>query len=61
MQLVANPFCSGQELLRVALPNIYLTFDALLSIRRWWNGKISGKRCVKKVICMGFWNWSWDC
>ena len=53
MKIVTKPLESTQELLRIALPVVYLAFDALLSIRRWWNGQISGKRCVKNVIDVG--------
>lgn len=32
------------------LAAVYMACDVYLSIRQWWKGEISGKRCIKKVI-----------
>ncbi len=53
LRLVSSPLGGTQALLRLALPGVYMTFEAFLSIRRWWNGEISGKRCVKNVTDVG--------
>jgi hypothetical protein len=29
---------------------VQLSWEALKSIRSWWNGEISGKRCAKQII-----------
>jgi DnaJ domain len=34
----------------VTLSAVYLGWEAFQSIRQWWCGKISGKRCAKQVI-----------
>jgi DnaJ domain len=34
----------------VALSAVYLSWEAFQSIRQWWRGEISGKRCAKQVI-----------
>ena len=37
----------------VALASAYLSYDIMLNIRQWWNGEISGKRCVKNILDTG--------
>jgi hypothetical protein len=34
----------------VGLSAVYLGWEAIQSIRAWWRGEISGKRCAKRVI-----------
>jgi hypothetical protein len=34
----------------IAIVTIQLSWEALKSIRSWWNGEISGKRCAKQII-----------
>eukprot|EP00111_Clytia_hemisphaerica_P022667 TCONS_00066707-protein len=41
---------NGGALVAVALAAVYLTIDAILNIRKWWLGEISGKRCAKSII-----------
>jgi len=38
------------QLTLVALLAVYLTREAYQSIKKWWNGEISGKRCVKQIV-----------
>ena len=40
----------GGQVVMYTLAAVYLGFSALKSIRRWWRGEISGKRCIKNVI-----------
>jgi hypothetical protein len=38
------------QIIQVALLGVYLTYEAYQSIKDWWKGKISGKRCVKQIV-----------
>ncbi len=40
----------GSKMAHVALLSVYLTFEALKSIREWWKGEITGKRCAKQIL-----------
>jgi len=35
---------------QVVLLVAYLTWEAYESIKQWWNGEISGKRCAKQIV-----------
>lgn len=43
----------AQPVVRVALVTVCLAWDVIKNIRRWWNGEITGKRCVKNIIDCG--------
>ncbi|CAF2855688.1 unnamed protein product [Rotaria sp. Silwood2] len=34
----------------IAIVGVQLSWEALKSIRSWWHGEISGKRCAKQII-----------
>ncbi len=34
----------------VILSAVYLTYQALINLRQWWSGEISGARCAKNII-----------
>ena len=38
------------KIVPVVIVAVQLSYEALKSIRSWWNGEISGKRCVKQII-----------
>ncbi|XP_057315558.1 uncharacterized protein LOC130656675 [Hydractinia symbiolongicarpus] len=40
----------GGTPIMVALSSVYLAYDAVINIRRWWKGEITGVRCVKNII-----------
>ena len=40
----------GGAVVMVGLAAVYLTYDAIVNIKRWWSGEISGKRCIKNVL-----------
>jgi hypothetical protein len=40
----------GSTVATFALAAVFLTWDAIHSIHRWWRGQISGIRCVKNII-----------
>ncbi|XP_060598472.1 uncharacterized protein LOC132752188 isoform X2 [Ruditapes philippinarum] len=37
----------------VALAGVFLAWEVIMNINRWWNGEITGKRCVKNIIDCG--------
>ncbi|XP_050504289.1 uncharacterized protein LOC126883094 [Diabrotica virgifera virgifera] len=50
MNAVVSVNKGGGAVVTVALASIHLTYEAIVNIRRWWNGEISGKRCCKTII-----------
>jgi DnaJ domain len=40
----------GGNVVLVTLSAVYLSWEALLSLKQWWTGEISGKRCAKQII-----------
>jgi DnaJ domain len=40
----------GGNVVLVTLSAIYLGWEAIKSLKQWWKGEISGKRCAKQVI-----------
>lgn len=44
---------TAQPVIKVALVAVFLAVDIIRNIRRWWNGEITGKRCVKNIIDYG--------
>ncbi|CAF0816552.1 unnamed protein product [Adineta ricciae] len=38
------------KIIPIAIVAVQLSWEALKSIRLWWNGEISGKRCAKQII-----------
>jgi hypothetical protein len=43
------------RVLSVGLVAVYLAIDAWNNLKQWWNGEISGNRCIKNIIdsCAG--------
>jgi DnaJ domain len=37
----------------VVLVGVYLAYDVISNMRRWWKGEISGRRCAKNIIDNG--------
>ena len=37
----------------VVLAGVYLAYDVISNMRRWWKGEISGTRCAKNIIDNG--------
>ncbi|XP_072398105.1 uncharacterized protein [Diabrotica undecimpunctata] len=48
--VVENVNRIGGAVVTVALASIQLTYEAIINIKRWWKGEISGKRCCKNII-----------
>jgi hypothetical protein len=44
---------TGGNVVMVALAAIHLGYEAIKNIRRWWNGEITGSRCVKNIMDAG--------
>jgi hypothetical protein len=40
----------GGNVVLVTLSAIYVGWEAIKSLKQWWKGEISGKRCAKQVI-----------
>jgi hypothetical protein len=40
----------GGTVIMVTLAAVQLSYEAIVSIRRWWKGEITGVRCVKNII-----------
>jgi hypothetical protein len=40
----------GGNVIMVTLAAVLLSYEAIVSIRRWWKGEITGVRCVKNII-----------
>uniref|UniRef100_A0A914ZAS1 J domain-containing protein n=1 Tax=Panagrolaimus superbus TaxID=310955 RepID=A0A914ZAS1_9BILA len=49
-ELIAHKFDSISTVVYVALDTVFLPFEAIQSIHLWFNGEISGRRCVKTVV-----------
>jgi hypothetical protein len=41
---------AGGAVVMVGLAAVYLSYNAYINIKRWWNGEISGKRCIKNLL-----------
>ena len=42
-----------KTLVKVGLVTVFLAAEIRMNIKKWWNGEISGKRCVKNIIDKG--------
>uniref|UniRef100_A0AC34GFV3 Uncharacterized protein n=1 Tax=Panagrolaimus sp. ES5 TaxID=591445 RepID=A0AC34GFV3_9BILA len=49
-EMIAQKLDSLSTVVYVALDAVFLPFEAIQSIHRWFNGEISGRRCAKTIV-----------